>query len=82
MQMTNSSINRSINWGNNTQQYPQLSVISPRIQQTLDKIKDPMLKIKRCVERFGRDMIEVVKQEQDYSKTVDEECQVKKIAIL
>jgi hypothetical protein len=41
-----------------------------------------MLKIKRCVERFGRDMIDVVKQEQDYSKTVDEECQMKKIAIL
>lgn len=78
----NSSINRSINKANNTQLFTQKSVISPRIQQTLDKIKDPMLKIKRCVERFGRDMIDVVKEERDYSKTVDEECQIKKMAIL
>ena len=27
-------------------------------------------------------MIDVVKEEQDYSKTVDEECQIKKMAIL
>ena len=41
-----------------------------------------MLKIKRSVERFGRDMIEMVKQEQEYSKTVDEESKIKKNSIV
>jgi len=41
-----------------------------------------MLKIKRSVERFGRDMIELVKQEQEYSKTVDEESKIKKNSIV
>lgn len=35
------------------------SVISPRVQHMLDSIKDPMLKIKRSIERFGRDLIDV-----------------------
>jgi|LauGreDrversion4_2_1035121.scaffolds.fasta_scaffold3034550_1 hypothetical protein len=41
-----------------------------------------MLKIKRSVERFGRDMIEMVKQEQEYSKIVDEESKIKNNSIV
>ena len=39
------------------------SIISARNQQTLDSIKDPLLRIKRSVERFGRDMIDIVQKE-------------------
>jgi hypothetical protein len=52
-------------------------VISPRNQQTLDSIKDPLLRIKRSVERFGRDMIDVAQKELSYSKLVDEEGDLK-----
>ena len=36
------------------------TVISARLQKTLDSINDPLLKIKRSVERFGRELIDVV----------------------
>jgi len=39
--------------------YLSSSVISPRIQHSLNMIKDPMLRIKRSIERFGRDLIDV-----------------------
>ena len=39
------------------------SIISARNQLTLDSIKDPLLRIKRSVERFGRDMIDIAQKE-------------------
>ena len=71
MNVTLSSINRTRVAAVGASQQFSTCVISPRVQQTLDSIKDPMLKIKRSVERFGRDMIEVAKQELNYSKLVD-----------
>ena len=53
---TGDNLSRSAYKGNSA----TVSIISARNQQTLDSIKDPLLRIKRSVERFGRDMIDIV----------------------
>lgn len=57
------------------------SIISARNQLTLESIKDPLLKIKRSVERFGRDMIDVAQRELAYSKEAKDEMEYKDLAI-
>lgn len=41
------------------------SILSPRVIKTLNKINDPMLKIKRSIERFGKEMIDVAQKEME-----------------
>ena len=44
-----------------------MTIISARNLKTLNSINDPLLKIKRSVARFGKDMIEVAQKELNYS---------------
>ena len=57
------------------------SIISARNQQTLDSIKDPLLRIKRSVERFGRDMIDLVQKEVIGTQNVKDDVNFKKLAM-
>lgn len=58
-----------------------VSIISARNQQTLDSIKDPLLRIKRSVERFGRDMIDIVQKEVMGTQNVKHDINFKKLAM-
>lgn len=54
-----------------------MSVISPRNLKTLNSIHDPLLRIKRSLERFGRDMIDVAQKELSFSVDVMSEAKFK-----
>jgi uncharacterized protein with ATP-grasp and redox domains len=55
------------------------SVISPRILKELKKINDPLLRIKRSIERFGRDLIDVAQKEIEQSEQLIGEATLKHI---
>jgi len=60
---------------------PMASIISARNQQTLDAIKDPLLRFKRSVERFGRDMIDIAQRELNVTQEIKDELDYKWLAL-